>query len=596
MYSGQLSRRLGLIVGANNYQDPSFPPLHFAENDARALAQWLVNTKGGNWAPGNVQHVQGSHATQELIQSLITQMCVNISEKNDFALLYFAGHAFIDEQSGEGYLALVNTRAQDTTTALHLPSLFQNIMLRSQAAHILVILDCYQNGRRWNTQRTSASDASPLFMPALLPALQNYPNRMFLCSCRGNEFLPEAGERSLSSFMHSFILGMCGPAGDPATGAITLQQMYRYLFSTLGEQQRPQLFGRDQPPLYLLGEAPPTPQSQPLSPLYAPTPTEADRPITANIQPGAEFQPATERAAYATATAQAPLRTTDALANQQHQQQYSIAMKQAQHHLQAQQYPEAYASTEQALQIIPNDAAALILKSQILGTGGRTQDALNTIDQLLQINPNNATGWSTRAVLLSNLGQQQAAFEAIERSLTLEPNNPEAYGIKNTILANMAMLQSKAENQPASLTQGQERAQANAVVFFVSLLLQIGGLAIGIAGGLLLALQSKITSIPGLLLLSLGLLLLCVNAIRGTHRYGFALFIPPLLVSLITGGLLAAAYKVALTRIVALLQSHPTLVVPLFFLVGWLITTTILPLPLAIGGLISGTIARVRKR
>src|SRR6266566_8544176 len=46
-----MGRRLGIIVGANSYQDPAFRPLQYAENDTRALAQWLVNTKGGNWAP-----------------------------------------------------------------------------------------------------------------------------------------------------------------------------------------------------------------------------------------------------------------------------------------------------------------------------------------------------------------------------------------------------------------------------------------------------------------------------------------------------------------------------------------------------------------
>lgn len=62
-----MSRRLGLIIGVNNYSDTTFQPLQFAENDARALAQWLVNAKGGAWSPGDVQLVQGTHATKELI-------------------------------------------------------------------------------------------------------------------------------------------------------------------------------------------------------------------------------------------------------------------------------------------------------------------------------------------------------------------------------------------------------------------------------------------------------------------------------------------------------------------------------------------------
>ena len=60
-----MGRRLGLIIGVNSYADAAFQPLQFAEMDARAIAQWLVNTKGGNWSPADVQHIQGSLATRD---------------------------------------------------------------------------------------------------------------------------------------------------------------------------------------------------------------------------------------------------------------------------------------------------------------------------------------------------------------------------------------------------------------------------------------------------------------------------------------------------------------------------------------------------
>ena len=78
-----VGRRLGLIIGINEYQHSAFRPLQFAENDARALAQWLVNVKGGKWTPSDVQLVLGELATRELIESLLTQMCVTIAEAED---------------------------------------------------------------------------------------------------------------------------------------------------------------------------------------------------------------------------------------------------------------------------------------------------------------------------------------------------------------------------------------------------------------------------------------------------------------------------------------------------------------------------------
>src|SRR5581483_1549094 len=239
-----MSRQQGLIIGINHYQDPTFRPLQFAENDARALAQWLVNGKGGKWSPPDVQLVQGQHATRELMESLLTQICLNTAQPGDLALIYFAGHAFVDERSGEGYLALSNTNYQNAATGLHLHSFVNYIMARSRATHILCILDCFQTGPVWDMRRTSLYDPRPLFTPALQNTLQQQQNRLFLCTCRGNERAPEVGEQGLGLFTHRMIVGLCGPANDPATGDVMLSKLHSYLQSTLGEQHRPQLLGQ----------------------------------------------------------------------------------------------------------------------------------------------------------------------------------------------------------------------------------------------------------------------------------------------------------------------------------------------------------------
>jgi uncharacterized caspase-like protein len=246
-----MSRRLGIVIGSNNYQDTTFLPLRYAENDARALAQWLVNVKGGKWSPANVQLVQGPHATKELVESLTAQMCLTLVEPGDLALLYFAGHAFLDELSGDSYLALSNTHYQNPATGLHLPTLMQQILGRSRAAHILVILDCFQNGALWQTRRTSPYDSFPL----IGSIMGQQADRLLLCSCRGNEAAPEAGERNLGLFMHRVILGLCGVAGDPSTGLISAQGLYSYLASVTGEQQRPQAVGQERTPMILIGDA-----------------------------------------------------------------------------------------------------------------------------------------------------------------------------------------------------------------------------------------------------------------------------------------------------------------------------------------------------
>src|SRR5579872_3669576 len=203
-----MGRRLGLIIGINSYADAAFQPLQYAETDARAIAQWLVNTKGGNWSPADVQHIQGTLATCELVETLITQMCVNIAGPGDIVFIYFAGHAFLDETNGEGYLALANTQYRQPATGLHLFSLARQAMANSRASHVICILDCFQTGVAWSRVRSSRFDCKPLPGSSLLNAVQQTSNRLFLCSCRGNEYGAEAGEKNLGLFMYRTIVGL----------------------------------------------------------------------------------------------------------------------------------------------------------------------------------------------------------------------------------------------------------------------------------------------------------------------------------------------------------------------------------------------------
>ena len=600
-----MSRHLGLIIGVNQYQDGSFPQLRFAENDARALAQWLVNTKGGQWSPSDVQLVQGQYATRELAESLITQICIHKAEPGDVVLLYFAGHAFVDQLTGEGYLSLFNSQYQDTSTSISLLSFTQQIMARSQAAHILCIFDCFQNGQLWYARSTSPHDSKPLFSPPLLATLQQLSNRLFLCSCRGNKHAPESGERNLGLMAHSTIIGLCGPASDPATGNITLSSLYTYLSTTLAEQQKPQIFGQQQSPLTLIGELPaPTPtrsfvgpsSEQLTAPPAIPIP---NTPGNSRLSAGGLLLKQTPFSKTEVPQTQPPFtsgHTLTSTIDEQRQQHNQHMIDQARQLFQAQNYDQAFSLVEQVLHSTPNDTSALTLKGQLLGLAGRFPEAGVVIDRLLQVNPNDAIGWSMRAVALTNMGNHQDALASIERSLELDAQNPETYALKNTITANIAFVQSQI-NKPAQnkfITTSGKRSGAAA--FALGLGLHLLGLLIGLAGFALLIVLHTIPALVGLSLVSISITIICVNAARGAFRYGFIHLLLALLLSLIAGGTIGFAYRVGIASITSQLRLHPSLFVPLLFLSVWLAIVAVIPLLLALGGLVSGIISRAVKR
>ncbi|HEY5004034.1 MAG TPA: caspase family protein [Ktedonobacteraceae bacterium] len=593
-----MGRRLGLIIGVNSYQDTTFQPLQYAENDARAFAQWLVNVKGGAWSPGDVQLVQGSHATKELMESLIAQMCLTLAEPDDVVLLYFAGHAFLDERNGDGYLALSNTQYNNPPTGLHLLSFANQVMARCRAAHVLVILDCFQTGSAWQMRRASPYDVRPLIGPTLLNILQQQGNRIFLCSCRGNTGASESGERGLGLFMHRTIVGLSGPAREPSTGLVTLQSLYGYLSNILGEQQSPKPFGQELTPLILVGDipaTPPPPQEQASSVPPFNNPSGAQRntsglfkqPATATMPAPSSF-PATSTAESATSP------SSDA------QSQSQFLLNQAQQMIQAQQYMQALNTIEQALHIAPQEASALMLKGQILGTMGRFPEALTVVDQLMQLNDRNPLAWSMRAVLLTNMGQYQNALQAIDRSLALNGNNPEAQSIKNNIMNTIAMAAAQEKNR---LLQGKSSTVRNNQprAFFISIAIQILGLGLGIAGILIPAFSSHLPIAISALLMGLGLAFLCISATRGTYHYGWPHLLPPFLTSAISAGiivfggllnLIVSSHTPVNTRLLALLKSHTSFIIPVLILEIWLVAVVVIPPVLALGGLIAGNVAK----
>jgi Tetratricopeptide repeat len=512
------------------------------------------------------------------------------AEPDDMALIYFAGHAFLDERSGDSYLALSNTQYQNPATALRLPTLLQQILGRSRAAHILVILDCFQNGARWQMQRTSPYDSLPL----INAAAGRQADRLLLCSCRGNEAAPEAGERNLGLFMHRVIVGLCGAASDPATGLISAQGLYTYLSSVTGEQQRPLIVGQQRTPMILIGD------TEALLPQQV-TPS-ANPPMRSGN--GLFKQPMGRTATATVPFSPPPAEPMAAPVETPQQQQDQSLLSQAQQMVMAQNYGEALSLVDQILQRQPQEGSALVLKAQLLGTLGRFPEALLVVDQLTQLNPNNALAWSMRAVLLSNMQQFPDALTAVDRSLVLDPQNAETSAIKSNILAAMEAVQ----GQGARQGNGQEVAgetKGGTGSFLLGTGLQVLGLVLGIVGVLLPALLSRLPVAVGFVLAGLGLSLLCVCAARGTYRYGWTRLIPTFLLSIIAAGIIVfggllnlviSTHTPTNARLLNLLDMHPSFVVPIVVLGAWLIAAIIVPPLLAILGLVSGLVVRQRKQ
>jgi uncharacterized caspase-like protein len=110
-----------LIVGIDCNKDTShFIPLAFAQADARALYELLIDPERGGWQPEHVVYLEGEQVTRDELESQLRAILLVRAQPDDLVLCYFAGHAFLDPATLDGYLALYPTEVERPVTGLHM--------------------------------------------------------------------------------------------------------------------------------------------------------------------------------------------------------------------------------------------------------------------------------------------------------------------------------------------------------------------------------------------------------------------------------------------------------------------------------------------
>jgi Flp pilus assembly protein TadD len=591
-----LGKRLGLIIGLNNYNDPAFRPLNYAENDARAFAQWLVNNRGGNWNPSNVQLVLGEQANSKLAETLIIQSCLSIAHQDDLVFMYFAGHTFLDEATGEGYLAFANTKVTQPSTAISLSSLLNESIQHSRAAQIVLAIDAFQTGPAWNRRKASLYDFTPLLGPLSQNNWKQTQGRLLYCSCRGNEYAPEIGEKNFGKLLYQMIIGLSGPASDPVSGQTTLQSLHTFLLHSLDEQHQPQVFGHEHRPIVIVGEMPSFDYRQESisTSLSSQTQSSPASSRIKNNQPDEYLSQSSIGIANSQISPTTSGQSSFEVLEQNRRNQCIKLVNQARQQVQVQNIPTALSIIENVLLIAPDYIDALILKAQLLGSTGYLQDALATAKQVVQLDPGNALGWSICASLLANIGQLHEASTAIDRSIALNPNNPEALALSDAIYTNLArnsLLDQNAKARSSITPPGQAGGSRS---FLIGAAIQFSAFFVGIVGASILILRPQLPIIIAFLLESLSLAILCVNAARGAYIYGIKNFMITFASSLLAVGILGVLYRFGYHWLINRVIALPPLIVPVLFLGFWLVTAATLPLLIAIAALMAGIITGVR--
>ncbi len=248
-----MKRSYALIVGIDYYNDMAhFIPLPFAQADARALHELLIDPERGGWQPGDVVYLGGEAATRDEIESQLRDLCLVRAQQDDLVLIYFAGHAMLDPATQDGYLALRATHADRPATGLHVPTLVDHYLYDSKAGNILTMLDIAHAGSEWRHHR-NPDDAVLLFGQSLLD-LPRTKGRVILTSHRQGEVSKGQMEQGHGVFMAHLLDALEGAAANPRTGRITLGTLYDYFDEQMSRDllQYPQKFGLERGSMVLI--------------------------------------------------------------------------------------------------------------------------------------------------------------------------------------------------------------------------------------------------------------------------------------------------------------------------------------------------------
>ncbi|HJT57693.1 MAG TPA: hypothetical protein VJ761_14425 [Ktedonobacteraceae bacterium] len=248
-----MEQRYALIAGIDYYNDTAhFISLPFAQADAVALYELLIDPERGGWLPENVVYLAGEEATRDEIECQLRELCLVRAQPDDLVLIYFAGHAFLDPATHDGYLALHSTSLERPVTGLHVPTLVDHYFYDSRASNILALLDIAQTSAGWGLQN-KPDDILQLFGQSLLD-LPRTKGRVILTSHRQATVSQQQMEQGHGVFMAHLLDAFEGEAANPRTGRITLGTLYDYLDEQISwdESDYPQKFGYEHGAMILI--------------------------------------------------------------------------------------------------------------------------------------------------------------------------------------------------------------------------------------------------------------------------------------------------------------------------------------------------------
>ena len=248
------TERWAVVIGIDQYRDPSIAQLQYGVADAKVFYEFLIS-KGGV-KRSNARLLLNKDATQVNIRRALGDFLKQKALKEDEVVIYYAGHGTTEPEPGaEGGLAkyLVPWDADPKSlfaTGIPMEEI-DRIFSRIAARKILLVQDtCFSGGAGGRTFLRRGTTRAATLTDKFLQDLSSREGRMILTASDANQLSVESPEVGHGLFTYYLLQGLGGTADLDSDGAITVREIHLFLQRKVHERSG----GNQTPQLYSIGD------------------------------------------------------------------------------------------------------------------------------------------------------------------------------------------------------------------------------------------------------------------------------------------------------------------------------------------------------
>jgi hypothetical protein len=234
-----------VVIGINDY--PKLPRLKYAVRDATEFYRLLVERN--KISPANITMLLNEQATLSNLRSALGTQLKTSAEKDDMVVIFFAGHGATERDAssadGDGlekYLLTWEADLKDLYSTAIPTREMAHIFGRIQSERLVFIADaCYSGASGGRT--VSVTGMRSGIHDGFLDRIASGKGKIILSASAANEVSVEKDELKHGVFTFYLLEGLNGLADTDADGAITVDEVYRYVSEKVpratGQEQHP---------------------------------------------------------------------------------------------------------------------------------------------------------------------------------------------------------------------------------------------------------------------------------------------------------------------------------------------------------------------